>query len=255
MTPIESRLFQLQELREYKVVKANELIQRSRFSLTAQEHKIISYLISKIKPDDYEFHLFEFKIGEFCEVCGIDHVNGKNYINLKSTIKKLSDKSLWVKSDDGKKEILFRWVDDAVIDYQNGTVLMKINERMKSFLLQVKEKFTQYGLYYTLPMKSQYSMRLYELFKSWEYIGWWRAEVEELKRNLFAETYKRYPDFKRKVIDTAIRETNVYGDINVSYTVEKRGNKVTHIVFQIKTKTDILERAQTYAKIDEVLNK
>jgi len=251
----ESRSFQLQELREYKIVKANELIQRSRFSLTAQEYKIISYLISKIKPNDIEFKHCEFKIGEFCEICGIDQYNGKNFSNIKSAIQKLSDKSLWVKSDDGTKEILFRWIDNAVIDYKSGMVLMIINEFMKPFLLQLKEKFTQYGLYYILPMKSQYSMRLYELLKSREYIGNWKVELGEIKRRLSAENYNRYPDFRRKAIDTALREINDFSDISVSYTVAKQGNKVTHLVFQIRGKTDILERTRTYARIDDALNK
>ena len=36
--------------RERKVTKANELIQKSRFSLSAQQQKIVLFLISQITP-------------------------------------------------------------------------------------------------------------------------------------------------------------------------------------------------------------
>ncbi len=44
----------MMELRNYKVVKSNDLIQKSRFNLSLQEQKIILYLISKVKPEDTE---------------------------------------------------------------------------------------------------------------------------------------------------------------------------------------------------------
>ena len=45
----------IRDEREYNVVKSNILIQKSRFNFTAQEQKIILYLISKIKPEDKDF--------------------------------------------------------------------------------------------------------------------------------------------------------------------------------------------------------
>jgi len=251
----ESRSFQLQEIREYKIVKTNELIQRSRFSLTAQEYKIISYLISKIKPGDSDLELYEFKITEFCEICGIRQDSGKNYSNIKNAIQNLSDKSLWVQTKNEGIETLIRWIERPYIDNRSGTIRIKLDELMKPFLLQLKEKFTQYGLYFILPMKSQYSIRLYELLKSREYIGHWKVEIKELKRRLSAENYKRYVDVKRYVIEIAIREINDFSDIDVRYSVEKQGNKVTHAIFQIRSKIDPLERTKTYARIDDALNK
>ena len=52
-------------MRMNTVVKANDLIQKSRFSLTLQQQKIILYLISKIMPTDENFQLYEFSIPDF----------------------------------------------------------------------------------------------------------------------------------------------------------------------------------------------
>ena len=56
--------------RDKLVVKANELIQKSRFNLSLQQQKIILYLISQIDRNDKEFKLYSFSIQHFCKVCG-----------------------------------------------------------------------------------------------------------------------------------------------------------------------------------------
>ena len=53
--------------RDRYVVKANELIQKSRFNLTLQQQKIVLYLISQIERNDKEFKLYSFSIQQFCK--------------------------------------------------------------------------------------------------------------------------------------------------------------------------------------------
>jgi len=242
----------LEEMRDYKVVKSNDLIQRTRFILTTLEQKIILYLISKIKPDNFELEESEFKIREFYELCMKDGDNGANYRYIKHTLKNLRDKSIWFKLPNGSETTL-AWFSRVTMNENNGTVKIKFDDIMKPHLLQLKEQFTQFSIRYILAMKSLYSIRLYELLKSYESMKEWTYEVQELKQKLFAETYIRYPDFRRKVIDIAVREINNYGDISVQYTVEKNGNKVTHINFQIKTRTDIMERVNVWTNIESAL--
>ena len=100
--------------REYKIVKANALIQKSRFNLSVQEQKIVLYLITKIMPEDQELKLYEFKIQEFCQICGIEEDNGKNYINLKKIIKSLRDKSIWLQMENGDETTL-SWIDQVTV--------------------------------------------------------------------------------------------------------------------------------------------
>ena len=83
------------EIRKNTVVKANDLIQKSRFSLSLQQQKIVLYLISQIKPYDEDFKVYSFDIKEFCKVCGIDSDGGKTYAELKEQIKAIRDKSLF----------------------------------------------------------------------------------------------------------------------------------------------------------------
>lgn len=243
----------LSELRDYKVVKSNELIQKSRFQLSLQEQKIILYMISKIKPDDDIFTEQEFNILEFCKVCGIEPNSGKNYKNVKDAIKTLADKSVWITQETGS-ETLVRWINKAWINQKSGIIKIRLDDDMKPYLLQLQERFTSYELLYTLAMKSQYSIRLYELLKSYEYRHRKIFEIEDLKRILSADNYNRFPDFKRKVLDISMREINDLSDLTVTYEIIKEGRRYAKLDFSIKLKKDLDERMRTWAKIEEVIN-
>lgn len=242
----------IQSERHYSIVKSNKLIQQTRYNLSTTEQKIILYLLTKIKPEDHELQMYEFQIRTFCDVCGINY-SGKNYTDLKSAVKKLADKSLWVKTDDGG-EALLRWLDDPYIEAKRGTLQVRIGTHMRPYLLNLKEHFTKYEIYYILAMKSQYSIRVYELLKSYEYQRKIKFEILDFKKLIGAEKYKRHADFTRFVLNTALKEINEFGDIYVNCDMKKEGRAYKYITFIIRPKEEMNERLETWEKIEGKLN-
>ncbi len=240
--------FNVLEARGFIVVKANDLIQKSRFNLSLEEQRIILYLISKIKPDDEELLKYVFSVKDFCQVCGLDDKSGGNYAYIKQTLKGLRDKSVWVKVD--KREATLAWIDYVILDERSGDVEIKINEIMKPYLLQLKEKFTQYELIYTLGMKSRYSIRLYELLKSYEYRHGHTFETGELKTRMNAEHYKSFPDFNRNALSIALREINELTDLEVSHSIIREGRRYAKIKFSVKLKKDLDSRIEAWKQIE-----
>ena len=239
---------EITEAQSYKVVKSNDLIQKSRFSLSLQEQKIILYLISKIKPEDMELKEYNFEIMDFCRVCGLDDSNGANYKYIKQTLKDLRDKSIWVEMEDSTETTL-AWIDKVTMAKRSGTVRIKLDDMMKPYLIQLQERFTQFELLYTLAMKSQYSIRLYELLKSYEHRSGQSFTVEELKKKLNAENYDRFNNFQRKVMDIALREINELSDINVVCTLTKEGRRYSKIKFDVKLKKNLDGRLESWRQI------
>ena len=241
--------------RDKLVVKANELIQKSRFNLSLQQQKIILYLISQIDRNDKEFKLYSFSIQHFCKVCGIDYTNGKNYIGLKEAIKEIAQKVLWVMLPNGK-EATIRWIEKAYIDRNTGTIEIRLDEDMKPYLLQLKDNFTQYELVWTLKFNSKYSIRLYELIKSIHYHELDPYErtydIDELKRLLDAETYKTYQHFKDRALQVAVDEINSTSDKLVSFVPIKDGRAVKKIQLHIESK-DQGERIKLRKAIEQDL--
>lgn len=240
-------------IRHKTVRKANELIQKSRFSLSLQQQKIILYLISQISPQDEEFKQYEFSIPEFCRVCGIETESGKNYSDLKSAIKDIRDKSIWVTMPDGL-ESLIAWIEKAKINPGSGSVTIRLDDDMKPFLLQLRENYTQYELIFTLHFKSKYTIRLYELIKSIHYHEMKaytrKYGVDELKKLLDAEIYTEYRNFKQRVLTPSIKEINTYSDKVVTMEEIKRGRKVLAIEFTIASK-DTLDVIKIRDEIDK----
>lgn len=235
------------------VVKANTLIQRSRFSLSAQQQKIVLFIISQIEPYDEEFKIYEFKITEFCRVCGIEP-KGDIYSLLKNQIKAISDKSLWIELESGE-ETLVRWIEKPYIDKKSGIIKIKLDEEMKPYLLQLKERFTEYDLIYTLNFKSKYSIRLYEYLKSIHYkkLQPYNQTISIDKfQKMLDSTYEDFKDFHTRVLKPAQKEINTYSDILFNYELIKEGRKVVAIVIDIETK-ETVERMRITGENERLL--
>ena len=249
--------------REYIVVKGNELIQKNRFELALPEQKTIAYICSMIMPispgdrvNGVPFQLeYIFNIREYCKICGIDYDNGKNYKLVKETLQKLSDRSMWL--DDGNGEVLVRWLAKVRMNKKSGKVIVRIDEDLAPYLFDLKERFTQYQLYNILAMKSAFSVRIYELMKSYQYQNGKTFAIDELKHILMVENVKSYSNFKdvrKNVLEKAITEINELTDINVSYETVLKGRKVEKVVFHVKHKSSV-ERAMAGARINNRLER
>lgn len=248
------------EARNQVVVKSNDLIQKTKFDLTLQQQVIISYLISKIQPEDEALKVYEFSVQEFCEVCGIDRTSGKNYDSVKKAIKEIADKSRWIKLEDGDSA-LFRWIESAKIKENSGTIQIRLNEELKPYLIkqQMIGHYTQYKFIFTLSFKSKYAFRLYELVKSIHYKDLYSYEkkytLEELKILMGVEdNYKTFSAFRERVLQPAINEINQYTDKIVSYETKcGKGKKVSDIILKVSSKST-LDISMIEIDLEEKLN-
>ena len=240
-------------IRKQEVVKANELIQKSCFSLSTIQQKIVLYLIAQIKPTDEDFKKYEFYVRDFCRICDIDYDNGGNYKMLKNEIKKIRDQSVFVKLPNGV-ETTFSWIAKPYFHEKSGLVEIRLDEDLKPLLLQLKGGFTHYELIYTLQFRSKFSIRLYELIKSIHYHELedytYTYKIEDLKRLMDAENYKTFQHFRDRALDIAVKEINQYSDKLLSYVDIREGLKVVKIMFTIKTK-DIIDVLKMRIELDK----
>lgn len=236
---------QVEREKEYCVVKDNLLIQKSRFELSLPEQKAIAYIVSKIKPvTPKEIATgatcqlnYEFDIRQFCKVCGIDYNNGKNYADVKAMLQKLRDRSMWVEIDGD--DVLMGWLSNARSNKRSGKVHVKIDEYIAPYLFALSEKYTSYQLGNIMQMKSAYSVRIYELAKSYKIQHSKKFAIDEFKKMLSVESvksYDRYPDFRRRVLEVAETEINEMTDINIKFEPQTKGRKVVAIEMFIQEK-------------------
>lgn len=225
------------------VIKSNELIQKSRYQLSLQEQKVLLYLISKIRPEDEDFAAYEFQMRDLCKLMGIS-CNPKNYKNFRDTIQALADKSFWIERDG--KDVLCRWLTEIEIEPGTSIVGIQLDAKLKPYLLQLQKQFTMFSLEYILLMRNKYSIRIYELLKSYEYQRFYTVNVEEFKHRIQVNGYSNYTDFRVKVLDIAISEINRYTDIDVDVVPIREGRSICYLEFEIMQK-DL--RAMEYSTI------
>ena len=232
--------------REYIVSKSNTIVQKSRYELSVPEQRAIAYICSMIKPVEAKdrangnpFILdYEFDILEYAKICDISADNGRVYEETKALLKGLITKVMWLTLESGT-ETTVNWVQKVWTNKRSGKAKIRLDEDMTPYLFDLQNKFTSYGLYNILKMKSQYSIRLFEILKSY---AWQKNKVfgiEELKKMLMVDdvkSYDNFKDFRRKVLEIARDEINEFTEINVSYEPILKGRKVVKIKFSMEYK-------------------
>lgn len=232
------------------VVKHNDLIQKSKYNLTITQQKLIAYIISLIKPTDKELKKYEVSVSDFCQLCGID--KRYFYTDFKDLIDDLDNKAFWIETDE--KLFKFRWFLKAEYMKKQGKVLLLLDDDVKKYLIDLKEKFTVYELYNILALKSKYSVRLYELFKSYAFQKEKVFLIDEFKELLLATNYNNFKDFRNRVLEKAIDEINFYTDLDVSYETITKGRKVIAVKIYIKKK-EMAENLKAYRNTIAEINK
>ena len=86
-------------------------------------------------------------------------------------------------------------------------------------------------------MKSKYSIRLYEILRSYKNLGKYVTQLDYLREILNADNYKLTGDLFRWCVDPAVREINEVSDLQVHMTkIYSRGSsrRITGVEFLIK---------------------
>jgi plasmid replication initiation protein len=211
------------------VVKSNTLIESS-YKLGVNEHKLVRFVASKIKKEDADFKTYTLSVKEFKNAINI---RGKSfYEELEKISADILKKPLKFKI--GEKTIHVPWFSYIAYNPGEGTLDIRFDKFFKPYLLNLKEKFTKYNFKYISTLKSNYSIRLYELLKQREAIGMREFSIEELKELLcIEELYHEYSNFKKRVILAAQKELREKSDIYFEFEEIKKSRKVISIKFLI----------------------
>ena len=225
------------------VRKSNDLIQNAMYSLTLSQQKLMLHIFAMMKPSDTELPRYEMSIYEFLKLCGVDPHNGSMYKQVKKNIEDIANaKVQWIRLAGTQKITMFRWLSSATIDEGTGKIVLTLDQSLKPHLIQLKEFYTTMNITYTLPMKSQYSIKIYELCKSYQNLYLEKKKkgeplvwsIETLKKQVDCNA-SNWAHVRRTVLDKAKSEINGKTDILFDYAVyEKDRQRVIAISVTIE---------------------
>src|SRR5258708_9070711 len=239
------------------VVWQHNGITNTRYKLTARQQKLLLYAIAMIEPNAAEFGKIRVSVEDYAALTGLETDN--LYRDLRETAIAIRGAPLVVDHvEPGMKRPMrrhsawFEYVDEAD---GSGFITIKLTSWLKPYLLQVRREFFQFQLGFALDLRSEYSIRLYQFLKRWEFAKRRTITVDQLrleigateidrKGNIVRINLEQYKHLKSRAITPAIEEINRETDLSVSYTETKfpRSKAVQSVTFTINKNLENLEK-------------
>lgn len=240
------------------IVRYSNYIVRASQRLTLTEQRIIFSAISKI-PSEKEIlptDTFYVSVNEYAALSEEQDLSNA-YDALREGAKSLLHRFVTLAEQDqeGKElgEIEFNWLSASRYRKKTGVIGICFNPFMIPYINLLRGQFTAYNLKEIAGFRSVYTQPLYvqlmqymrdvkttQLKQSWvDYI-----ELDALRTLLDATKYERYADFKRKVLEVAVRQINE--SKHTKFTVkwephEKKGKKIVSIKFSMRLRPQVLD--------------
>jgi len=227
------------------VTQANPLA-LSRQEMGLLTKRLLVLALSDITRDDHDLEPIRITAWEYAQIFNI---RGKSIYNrIEDSARELLEQTVQVKESNGDW-VMFQWVSEARYDSGRDSkdklacIELKIHDKLKPFLLQLRRDFSIIPTDQLLSFESFNSMRLFEVLYTTSYGGEKRHldfDVDDLKLRLGLEgKYERFKDFMY-VLDRARDEFRRYTCLTFDYQGRKIGRKYQHVSIFID-KNDVFQ--------------
>lgn len=225
------------------VVKDNALINAS-YNLDTVEQRLILLAILQAR---------ETKTGidanTRLRIHASDYMNRFNvnkhaaYKALKTAVTNLFGRQFSYQTIDEKtgkqKKVLSRWVQNIAYIDDAATLEVTFTMDVVPLITRLEKQFTSYQLKQVTQLTGKYAIRLYELLIAWREVG--KTPTFEItdfraKLGLGLDDYPRIDTFKRRVLESAIKQINEHTDIIVKVEQHKEGRSICGFSFSFKQK-------------------
>lgn len=225
------------------IVKDNALIEASH-KLSEIEQRLV--LLAILKAREFCDSIEQLKDKEliihaddYIKAFGVDRDAG--YKSLKKAVLGLYRAEWGYRfiNAKGNIEVAYeRFTQSAKYVENEATVKFMFANAIIPMLVELERNFTSYEIAQVAHLQSRYAMRLYECLIRFKASKTLTITLEELRFRfgLLDTEYKVMSDFKKRVLDMAVKDINTNTDITVSYEQHKQGRTITGFTFKFKQK-------------------
>ena len=259
------------------VVMDNQFVQKHCNTLSQMEATTLAWLISKIKPNDKPSHCYTVDCDELLAVKGWTNMR---YKSVKDALAGLSKAIWWMEGSTTRNHgyIIYEEVsyDSRLIRVwflaSTHWYLFELNKMYstKKQPMRVKAFAISYPLAYHSVMSCRYSVRLYELLKSYTNKGSWifefgtgsHMDIQHLLAHWHTDdgitftlpsSWNNWGTFQRDVLAPAQKDLEAYTDISFEYQglthdmARHTTRSVRCIRFKITVKSEAEKEAAAHA--------
>ena len=225
------------------IVKDNALIEASH-KLSESEQRLILLAIIKGREfcDNIE-HLrgkeLEIHADDYMQAFGVERHAA--YESLKKAVMGLYRAEWGYKyiNDKGKTVVRYERFTQSAEYVENGAeVKFRFADAIIPMLVELERNFTTYEIEQVANLQSRYAMRLYEFLIRFKTSKKLEISLEDLRFRfgLLEHEYQLMSDFKKRVLDLAVKQINDNTDITVKYEQHKKGRNVIGCTFIFRYK-------------------
>jgi plasmid replication initiation protein len=223
----------MSDLRDLQVYKSNELMSAS-YKLSVAENRVILTCIAKINRNPEakvtDQIMYNVTAREFAELCGITMKVA--YAELKQAVEALYDRKVVFSMSDRKRNT--RLVQTADYLKNEGRIELRFGTDILPYLVAIQTSYTKYNLKAVVRLSTYNSVRLYELIVQSRFTGRSTVllplDVIRFAMGIPDDQYPAYADFRKRVIEQAIKEVNRASDIHVlSFRPKRDGKRIAAI--------------------------
>ena len=216
------------------VTKSNSLVE-ARYQFSIWETRVFTRLVSLIQPEDEDFKRYRLRIRDLIEFFGVN--DNDAYAKIKAVPENLLKKVVTIPyTENGEDRFLKTGLiaQASIPKKKEGYIELSFHPDLKPYLLQLKRTFLSYDIRNVLKISSVHSIRIYELLKQYEKIGYRAFKLDQLKKILgVQDKYKLYGHFKSRVLHKAQEDLKHYTDIRFTFEEIKEGRRVSALLFTV----------------------
>lgn len=215
---------------------ANEFIS-AQYKLTLLEFKAflaITTVYDQRNSKDF-YNILKFQFQDLAKSIGLNRETGYTK-KLEKILTQLSDAKMRIQKRFDEDEEKEQWIVghflSSIEAMGDGSVELIFDPKLIKYFTGLTERYTYLEIQTLLTFSSIYSIRIFNLLKQHKTRSK-TFNIEKLKEMLLiTDKYKNFSDFKRYVIEPAIKDINEHSTMKVTYETDgTRGKKVSEITF------------------------
>lgn len=218
-----------------EILMKNNVLIKARYDINTYENKLFILLLYKLQRINETTCKCNLNVDEIRNILKARSVRNKKEIS--KLLSDLRKRSIYFKNKNNDNWGEFGFINGFEFIEKENSFEIEASEKVYSLLREYLENgYTPINMKIWLGLKSSYAQRFYDLLRLWsntktviEYT------IDELRELLMLEDkYIEYRDFKRRVINPAIKELNETEIFKIEVKENKIGRKVNSISFIVQ---------------------
>ncbi|WP_186742167.1 replication initiation protein [Spirosoma utsteinense] len=215
-------------------VRQHNAITTARYEYSELQLDIFLYLLSMLRKDKTD-GVYEIVVKDLSAMTSKEY----KYGYLRKATEEMGSRMFEISTAKSLKQLwMFQRVEYMIGE---GRIEIEFANPIKPYLFDLKDNFTSFQLYAALRLGSKYAKRIYALCSQWKDKGQTQTfSLDEFKKMLSLlddkgnEQYKPISMFKKFVLDESVKQINRHTDLEIGYTLQKRGRSFNSVTFTVK---------------------